>query len=544
MTEIQPVPRILIAEDDITTQMILSRFIEQQGYQAICAQDGEEALTLSRLHSIDLALVDANMPGMDGFQCCHALTEQYSAQLPVLIVTALEDEASIDRAFESGAIDFISKPIQWAVLRNRMKYLLANNKARQELQSSEARKASLINNAIDAIISINNRGRILDFNPAATALFGFEKNEIADSVRIEHLLPDFHQLIHKKLVQTHIDKDHSPKRYEALAINKSGDNFTVEVALFQHEVHGEMVTTIMLHDITERKRFQDELQLASTVFNFCNEGIIITDKDNIVEAVNPSFSEITGFAPAEVIGQNPSMLQSGEQDGQFYQQMWQDIEHNGSWQGEIVNKRQDGSLYHEWLSVRTVFDHTGTQARNYVAIFSDISERKKAEQEIWWRAHHDSLTGLPNRSMFMQSLKRKLDTADELHLFFVDLDGFKAVNDTLGHHSGDLVLKEAASRLKQALPEEAMIARLGGDEFTVIVEKNLSADQLLRLGNRIIELLSQGYLCDDRYARLSASIGIASSPRHATNADALISVADQLMYDVKHNGKSGVLYAD
>ncbi len=533
-------PRILIAEDDIATRMMLSRFVEQLNAEAVCAADGQEAL--QKADNIDLALIDADMPKVNGFDCARTLNQSYQGQLPILIVTALDDEASIDRAFDCGAMDYVAKPINWAVLRNRVRYLLKARENQKALTISESRKAALIRNAAEAIISIDKQGRIQEFNPAATALFGYSKTEACGTIQISHLLPEYHQL-EQKLLDSSAKKARE-NRYESLGINRQGDNFAIEITLSHSDPVDERLTTVMLHDISERKRHEQEQRLAATVFNFCNEGIMITDAHNAVVAVNPSFTDITGYSADEVVGQDPALLKSGCQGERFYQQMWQDICEKGSWQGEIINQRKDGSNYHEWLSIRSVFDQSGEKARNYVAIFSDITDRKKAEQEIWWQAHHDSLTGLPNRSLFMQTLSQQIAETGQAQLFFIDMDGFKAVNDTLGHKKGDEVLIETAQRLQKTLPESRMIARLGGDEFVVLFENQSNLAKLAADAQLLVKELGEAYHCIQGSVPLSASIGIAAYPQHASSADELISTADQLMYKVKDDGKAGIRLPD
>lgn len=536
---------ILIAEDDVVTQLMLSRFITQQGYTPICAADGEEALRLSSQHQIDLALLDANMPLKDGFACCNILHEQHGDLLPVLMVTALEDEGSIDRAFSAGAVDFITKPINWAVLRNRVKYLLKMRSDRLALQTSEARKAALISHAIDSIISVNSHGRIITFNPASETIFGYQASEVIEQYKVDRLLPDYSQLVYRMLVNTHLSHTKTNQRHETLAIDKTGRAFTVEAVLSQAVSNNEVITTVMLHDITERKKHEEELQLAATVFNFCNEGIIITNQDNVVEAVNPSFTDITGYSLEDVIGKNPKLLNSGAHNQAFYDKMWQSIQEEGGWQGEIINKKKDGTQYNEWLSIRTVKSRASEKPQHYVAIFSDITQRKAAEYKVWWQAHYDSLTGLPNRSLFMQTLSSAMLEEQPLSLMFIDLDGFKAVNDHQGHASGDIVLQKVAKRLQNELPDSALVARLGGDEFTVLLKGAHSEHQLLEIGHLIVSTISQPYMLSaNTSAHISASIGIACYPNHGTHIDELINIADQMMYEVKLSGKSDVRLAN
>ncbi|MAC47042.1 MAG: GGDEF domain-containing protein, partial [Oceanospirillum sp.] len=396
---------------------------------------------------------------------------------------------------------------------------------------------------LDCIISTTSNGRIVDFNPAAEAFFGYSKEQAQARIKIEHLLPDYSQLVYRTLVQKHLQKNGLSPRHETLAIDRQGDKYTVSLAISQLESDGELITTAMLHDISERKRYEDELRLASTVFNFCNEGIIISDENNVIQAVNPSFSHITGFKAEDVVGRNPNILNSSTHDEAFYEQMWQNINDKGRWQGEVINKRKDGRTYSEWLSICAVGDSDSNKAKNYVAIFSDISKRKAAEEKIWWQAHYDALTQLPNRAMFMAELHKKIDADQPLSLLFIDLDGFKAVNDTLGHNSGDDVLRCVAQRLKNALPGDSLIARLGGDEFTIILNGQSQPEDLHTLSRSLIDKLSAPYELDGDNARLSASIGIARYPDNGIDIDELINLADKMMYEVKTQGKSDVRIA-
>ena len=223
-------------------------------------------------------------------------------------------------------------------------------------------------------------------------------------------------------------------------------------------------------DITERKRMEASLQQATTVFNNSTEGVTITKPNGSIIAVNRAFTKITGYTQEEVIGRNPRMLKSDRQNKDFYRDMWDTIYRTGRWQGEIWNRHKDGHIYPEWLTISAVLDNKGSP-KYYVGVFSDITDLKKAHAELDFLAHHDSLTGLPNRLLLKDRLGVAVQRAQRhrsrLAVLFIDLDRFKNINDSLGHHVGDQVLLEAARRLGRHVRSTDTVARLGGDEFVV-----------------------------------------------------------------------------
>lgn len=304
---------------------------------------------------------------------------------------------------------------------------------------------------------------------------------------------------------------------------------------------------VFLRDIAERKAIEAEQRLAATVFSCSNEGIVITDRNNRIMAVNPAFPKTTGYSAEEAIGGTPSLLKSGRHDTVFYHLMWQSLLNTGQWQGEIWNRRKNGQVYPEWLSISTVKDNHG-EVSNYVAIFSDITERKASEEKIEYLAHHDPLTGLPNRSLVQQHLQYAIDLASRLNtsvaVLFLDLDHFKAINDSLGHHMGDLLLKIAAERLVKCVRKTDSVSRLGGDEFVVVLTGLQTPDTAATVAGNIVSVLAEPFDIQGHRLEVTASVGIALYPHDADELGTLMQRADTAMYQAKEAGRNDYRFYD
>jgi diguanylate cyclase (GGDEF)-like protein/PAS domain S-box-containing protein len=302
---------------------------------------------------------------------------------------------------------------------------------------------------------------------------------------------------------------------------------------------------VIYKDVTKKKQSEEALELASLVYQNSSEAMMISDKDNIIIAINPAFSEMTGYSEEEAIGSNPKILSSDRHNKHFYQQMWADIHVTGEWQGEIWNKNKSGHEFLEWLTINTIRRDDGEVYR-YVALFADITEKKKAEELIWQQANFDGLTNLPNRHMFQDRLEIELKkchrTKLPLALLFLDLDHFKEINDTLGHDSGDQLLAEAGKRITHCVRESDAVARLGGDEFTIILSELKEIHVIELIADKIIHALNRPFELSNRQVYVSASIGITLYPNDADNVSNLLKNADQAMYLAKNLGRNRFCY--
>lgn len=297
----------------------------------------------------------------------------------------------------------------------------------------------------------------------------------------------------------------------------------------------------------EARRAHDRvLAQAKTVFDHISEAVMLTDEANRIIMVNPSFTRITGYALDEVAGKTPAILSSGRHDADFYQALWRDLDQSGEWHGEIWNRGKNGVVYPESLSITRLRQPDG-RIDGYVATFMDITDRKRREARVHWRAEHDSLTGLCNRTQFearlADAVRLAADTSSLAAVLYLDLDGFKPVNDRLGHAAGDQVLKRVAKRIEAAVRGDDVVARLGGDEFVVLVEGLAAADDAARIAAKLVASLAQPFHVDHQSIGIGVSIGIALFPRDGACPETLLAAADAAMYQAKHHGRGGVAFA-
>ena len=286
---------------------------------------------------------------------------------------------------------------------------------------------------------------------------------------------------------------------------------------------------------------QRSLRLTEQVIENSLEGVVITDADGIIVQVNPAFTHLTGYSPDEAIGRRPSMLSSGRHDKAFYEAMWSSINRFGHWQGEIWNRRKNGEIYPELLTITAILSEHG-DVDHYAAQFSDISELKKSEQQIRHLAYYDALTDLPNRRLFYDRLSIAIAHAhrhqQRLAVMFVDLDRFKNINDTLGHNIGDGLLEQVSQRLRCCLREDDTVARTGGDEFLILLSETPHYDDAVNSARRIISELTRPFHAAERELVVTCSIGIAFYPEDGGDQDTLVKNADIAMYRAKEHGRN------
>lgn len=292
----------------------------------------------------------------------------------------------------------------------------------------------------------------------------------------------------------------------------------------------------------ERSRADAALRQAAAVLNSAGEGVMVTDLESRIVSVNSAFTNITGYSEAEVLGQNPGLLQSGREDHAFYQAMWSSIKESGSWQGELWNRRKNGELFPQLLTISTVYDSDG-RPNNYVGVMTDLSRLKDSEARFEHLVHYDPLTALPNRQLLQSRLTHALDNAkrltQRLAVLYIDLDRFKNINDSLGHPAGDELLEALAKRMLERLGGVGTLGRLGGDEFLLILENLQRPEDAAGVAKNLIDLLDQPFLLPSGHeVFVGASIGISLFPENGASCTKLVQHADVAVYQAKESGRN------
>ncbi|QIR15498.1 sensor domain-containing protein [Shewanella aestuarii] len=302
-----------------------------------------------------------------------------------------------------------------------------------------------------------------------------------------------------------------------------------------------------VQDITHLRQTEQRVLLAAAVFENTTEGVLITDKTNRIIAVNNAYTNITGYDEDEVLGLSPDFCSSGHHDKDFYREMWHQIKTRGKWRGEIWDRRKDGSVFPKWVSINKVTDENANVV-NYVAVFSDITHMKESEQRLEYIAQHDSLTDLPNRMLFNMTLEHAMAVAKrkrcKLALFFMDLDRFKQINDSLGHPVGDALLVAVTKRLMEDRRASDTISRLGGDEFTIIFEGVNGKNSILNAANSLLDSFKTPFIINHNELYVSFSVGVAVYPDDGETITELVKNADTAMYKAKRDGGSQVVFYD
>jgi diguanylate cyclase (GGDEF)-like protein/PAS domain S-box-containing protein len=331
-------------------------------------------------------------------------------------------------------------------------------------------------------------------------------------------------------------------RFEWVHLRADGSHFIAEVTLSDVIYRGRKVIYCVWRDITERRETEARLRLASSIMESTSEGVLVTDERGTIISVNPAFTQITGYSAEEAIGNKPNLLRSDHHGPAFYEELWQSLLTEGRWEGEIWNRHKNGTAYPQLLTINRIPARDGMPTC-YASVFRDITALHQANERFQYLAFHDALTGLPNRALFHDRLAHAIERSrrDSLQLavIFIDLDGFKEVNDSLGHDMGDLLLREIAQRIRSQVRRATdTVARLGGDEFLVLMEDLKGPNHCEDLAAEIIDAISLPLELRDKVVSVGASLGLARFPEDSVDAAELLKYADIAMYAAKAAGKN------
>ncbi len=430
------------------------------------------------------------------------------------------------------------------VNRRLMREAELRKEAEAQLQESsdtnELYRTLFYGSAIGHAVNNLETGNFLSVNQCFANITGYELDEL-NALSYWDLTPQRYEKEEEQQL-TDLNTKGSYGPYEKHYKHKDGHEVAVRLnGSCVTGSNGEQLIISAVEDISAYEEVKSKLRLASLILENSSEAMVITDENNCIVTANPAFTQISGYELSDVVGKNPGHFKSGRHKKEFYQKMWESLNENDHWQGEIWDKHKNGENYAKWLTINAIRSEDNTVSR-YVAVFSDITHRKIAEETIWRQANFDSLTELPNRNMFHHTLQEKITNASRtnasLALLLIDLDEFKQVNDTLGHDMGDQLLQLASKRIVSSVRKTDFVSRLGGDEFTIILNDYQSTNNVEIITQKIISRLSEPYELEDEVVHGSASIGITYFPQHAESIKALIKNADQAMYAAKNQGRN------
>jgi diguanylate cyclase (GGDEF)-like protein/PAS domain S-box-containing protein len=425
-------------------------------------------------------------------------------------------------------------------LSNSANLLIDKHKTHiKHIRFTEEKYRAMFESSMIGMVLNDKDGQLIEVNQAYLDIIGYTEEEARQLTYWDLTPKSYDELEQLQLKSLKENRKYGP--YEKEYIHKNGHRVPVllnGVTLTSDD--NEPYTWSYIQDISARKLAEEKMKLSSRVFSDTHEGIIITDANVLILDVNPAFCEISGFDRLDVIGQDPKILSSGIQNQQFYKEMWQSIQSDGHWQGEIWNRKKTGELYAQLITISSLKDDNG-EVTNYIGVFTDITHSKEQQKKLEVMAHYDVLTNLPNRVLFADRFKQAIAHSKRSHhqlaVCFLDLDNFKPVNDNFGHHIGDLLLIEVAQRITKDLREEDTVSRQGGDEFLILLNDIEGASHCQQTIARIHESIAKPYVIDQFTINITASTGMTIYPSDDGDIDTLIRHADHALYQAKLAGK-------
>ncbi|KHE14289.1 diguanylate phosphodiesterase [Aeromonas hydrophila] len=395
---------------------------------------------------------------------------------------------------------------------------------------------TMMSHAPVGIGKLDLNGKILWTNPAIEKMLGYSQSELLHRTAAELNHPEDwlrSAACYEELKRGERTAFTQEKRY----LHRDGQVLwgRVTVTLVRDDQLQPDYLMVALENIDPLKRHAEQLKLSHRVYDNLSEAILVCDADSRIISVNPAFEQITGYSEEEVRGQRPSMLKSGLHDQAFYADMYHALERVGVWRGEVWNKRKNGKLYPQQLMISTLRE--GGRISQYIAIFSDLSQTKLAEQKIAAQANYDNLTGLPNRWLFGRCLSRFCERGERFALMVLDLNNFKAVNNSMDHHAGDALLREVSDRLVSRVRTEDLVARIGGDEFAFLVPGIVNRRQAEVFAKQVIGGFARPFMLANQHLYVTATIGITLCPGDGLESDELLRNAEQALFAAKRQGR-------
>ena len=534
-------PRILVVEDERIIAMTIEQMLTDHGYDVVAmAANGQTAVEQTGLLRPDLVLMDVHLgAGMDGVDASNLIQQRY--RIPVVFLTAFSEDTTLQRARETRPFGYLVKPVEARELHATLQVALTRHDAEAQVERS-AQRLRLALDAADLGVWEWEPGR----NRLTTAghiesIFGATSEPMGETW--EAFMARVHECDRARVEEAlwHALEHEQPLNLVFRSMRHGGEPGWVQVHAKAYGSGSEAVHLVgVLRDITEQRRTEERLRQAAALFDTTAEGVFLLDANCRIISVNPAFSVITGYSLDEVLGHGPGdVLYLRRHSDQFYSHLQR--LGGGQWQGETQCKRKSGDSFPAWESV-SVIPPVGDAVARYVVALSDISAVRRAEKELDFLAHHDPLTKLPNRLLFNDRLDRVIESAKREQrrcaLLFFDLDGFKVINDTLGHDRGDMLLEVIAARITAVLRRGDTFARLGGDEFAVIMVDIRQDTDAAVLARKLLDALAAPVDLRTERVIVSASVGVSIFPDSGPDRHALLKAADTAMYNAKSNGRN------
>lgn len=582
---------VLVVDDDRITTAILNRMLDKYADHVIIASNGEEGLALFKQYRPEIVLSDINMPRMGGLEMVEQI-RKIDEHVKIAIFTNFENRDILLKAIQYGVNQFFSKPFEAKVFAQVIQPLCDDAIEKKRIRAELKRQQNIlhaINQMAHSFLqqsdwkaSLYQELFLLKQASETSAVFIFENDTSCESANQLIAITDQHKVRGKKRIhyKKHYLMRWKKKLEKGKLVNGCMRDYdrSKQKLLNAYQIDSLLILPIFVNDVwwgflgignSNRQELTDtdvemlstvssiigsainnkqnlqSLEMSSAVFEHTMDGVLITNAENRIIHVNDSFVDITGYSADEVIGKDPKLLRSGVHNKHFYNQMWQCLHEEGQWQGEITNRKKNGEIYIEWLSVNTIRNEQGG-IEHFIGIFSDVTHQRKDAQHNAYLATHDPLTGLSNRLLLNDRLEHAINHAYRfdkcIAVIFCDLDNFKPINDTYGHSTGDEILKAVASAIKKLLRKEDTICRFGGDEFVILIEELRSFDYLERILEKIRAISEQTFRIDGLDLSIGMSIGASVYPNDSDTPEGLLKCADEAMYRAKSGGKNMVAF--
>ncbi|UCH52572.1 MAG: EAL domain-containing protein [Pseudomonadota bacterium] len=414
------------------------------------------------------------------------------------------------------------------------------NDRQSRLRQNEENLRSLAANATDGIIVVAREHPVY-INQRAAEILGYRPNQILKKPLEQLVRPAEWPKVRALLTEMVATGGHAPGQHEAGFVTKSGQEVAVEITAARTLWQDTPAVLLFVRDLGQRQRAEEQMRKLSHAIEQAADAVLITDRQGVIEYINPAFEQITGYSTAELVGKKPNMLSSGRQDPEFYRSLWHTITGGDVFTDIFINKRKDGTLYYEEKTITPLKDDAG-RITHFVSTGRDISERMAAQERMQYLAQHDVLTGLPNRALFLDRLQQALARARwhdrRVAVLFIDLDRFKHINDSLGHHIGDRLLIELGGRLEFNLRDGDTVAHFGGDEFVILLADLASEQDVPPIARKTLATLEHPFVIEQRELYVTGSIGISLYPSDGHEPLVLLKNADAAMYRAKETGKN------